>query len=62
MVAAADLMQAQDLHQSQIAHVEIRTFHNATRLAGHRYAPIGREDFAEVSPLCGSGSRTRTGG
>ncbi len=40
--AAADLMQG--LHYSQVAAVEIRTFHNATRLAGHR--PATPDEFA----------------
>ena len=44
MDAAADLMQAHALHHSQIAGVEIRTFHNATRLAGYR--PATPDEFA----------------
>ncbi|WP_436399290.1 MmgE/PrpD family protein [Roseobacter sp. S98] len=42
--AAADLMQTNGLHHSDIAAVEIRTFHNATRLAGHR--PATPDEFA----------------
>lgn len=42
--AASDLMRENDLHHSQIASVEIRTFHNATRLAGHR--PSTPDEFA----------------
>ena len=42
--AAADLMQTHRLHHSDIAAVEIRTFHNATRLAGHR--PATPDEFA----------------
>jgi 2-methylcitrate dehydratase PrpD len=44
MDAAADLMRTHDLHHNQIAQVEIRTFHNATRLAGHR--PATPDEFA----------------
>jgi 2-methylcitrate dehydratase PrpD len=42
--AAHDLMQQYALHHSQIASVEIRTFHNATRLAGH--TPATQDEFA----------------
>ncbi|WP_316301518.1 MmgE/PrpD family protein [Aliisedimentitalea sp. MJ-SS2] len=42
--AVADLMARHNLHHSQIASVEIRTFHNATRLAGHE--PETPDDFA----------------
>ncbi len=42
--AAAELMQKHGLDHSQIASVEIRTFHNATRLAGH--TPQNADDFA----------------
>ncbi|MGC3936960.1 MmgE/PrpD family protein [Roseobacter sp. EG26] len=42
--AAHDLMQEHHLHHAQIARVDIRTFHNATRLAGH--APATPDEFA----------------
>ncbi|WP_298836299.1 MmgE/PrpD family protein [uncultured Roseobacter sp.] len=42
--AAASLMQIHNLHHSNIAGVEIRTFHNATRLAGHQ--PATPDEFA----------------
>ena len=42
--AVAELMSEHDLHHSQIAAVEIRTFHNATRLAGH--TPVTPDEFA----------------
>lgn len=42
--AAAELMRAHKLHHSDIAAVTIKTFHNATRLAGH--APQNWDEFA----------------
>jgi 2-methylcitrate dehydratase PrpD len=42
--AAAELMQAHALTADQITGVEIRTFHNATRLAGH--TPETPDEFA----------------
>ncbi len=42
--AAAALMQAHGLTHEQIAKVEIRTFHNATRLAGQE--PASPDEFA----------------
>ncbi len=42
--AARDLMRDHDLHHSQVASVDIRTFHNATRLAGH--TPATPDEFA----------------
>lgn len=42
--AARDLMTTHDLHHSDIDRVEIKTFHNATRLAGH--APTTPDEFA----------------
>ena len=42
--AVADLMREHDLHHNQVASVEIKTFHNATRLAGH--APASLDEFA----------------
>lgn len=42
--AAKELMVQHELHHSQIASVEIRTFHNATRLAGH--TPSTPDEFA----------------
>lgn len=42
--AAAALMAEHGLHHSQISGVEIRTFHNATRLAGH--TPQTADEFA----------------
>jgi 2-methylcitrate dehydratase PrpD len=44
MDAAAELMRRHGLHHEQIAGVDIRTFHNATRLAGHR--PATPDEFA----------------
>lgn len=41
---ARDLMRAHNLHHTQIARVEIHTFHNATRLAGH--SPASPDEFA----------------
>lgn len=42
--AAAELMAAHALTHEQVAKVEIRTFHNATRLAGHE--PATPDEFA----------------
>lgn len=42
--AVADLMRDHNLHHSQVASVDIKTFHNATRLAGH--APATLDEFA----------------
>ena len=42
--AARDLMIEHDLHHEDVAGVEIRTFHNATRLAGH--TPRTMDEFA----------------
>ncbi|SLN44368.1 MmgE/PrpD family protein [Falsiruegeria litorea R37] len=42
--AAAELMSAHNLIHNQVAEVEIRTFHNATRLAGHE--PATPDEFA----------------
>ena len=42
--AARDLMRAYGLNHTQIASVEIRTFHMATRLAGH--APASLDEFS----------------
>ncbi|MEP2028984.1 MAG: MmgE/PrpD family protein [Paracoccaceae bacterium] len=44
MDAARDLMQQHGLHHADIAKVEISTFHNATRLAGH--TPATADEFA----------------
>lgn len=44
MDAAQDLMERHDLHHGQIARVEIRTFHYATRLAGH--TPKNQDELA----------------
>tara|TARA_R110002049_G_scaffold10127_2_gene50257 strand:+ start:47441 stop:48778 length:1338 start_codon:yes stop_codon:yes gene_type:complete len=41
---AAALMAEHGLHHTQIAGVEIKTFHNATRLAGHE--PTSPDEFA----------------
>ncbi len=43
MDAVGDMMREHSLHHSQIAAVEIRTFHYATRLAGHE--PDTMDDF-----------------
>jgi len=42
--AAAALMAKHELHHSDISHVEIKTFHMATRLAGHE--PQNPDEFA----------------
>jgi 2-methylcitrate dehydratase PrpD len=42
--AAADLMAKHQITHQQISSVEIKTFHNATRLAGHR--PSTADEFA----------------
>ena len=42
--AAADLMMRHNLSYHEIASVEIRTFYNATRLAGH--TPVNADEFA----------------
>ncbi len=42
--AAADLMRSHNLHHTQVAAVDIRTFHNATRLAGQ--TPTTPDEFA----------------
>lgn len=42
--AAAELMRSHGLTHNQVAGVEIRTFHNATRLAGYR--PATPDEFA----------------
>ncbi|MFC6584398.1 MmgE/PrpD family protein [Sulfitobacter aestuariivivens] len=44
MDAAADLMREHALHHTDVAAVEIKTFHNATRLAGH--SPATPDEFA----------------
>lgn len=44
MDGASALMQAHDLAHQQVAEVEIRTFHYATRLAGH--APQSLDEFS----------------
>ena len=42
--AASELMLRHKLSYQEIASVEIRTFHNATRLAGHK--PVSADEFA----------------
>ncbi|WP_050603797.1 MmgE/PrpD family protein [Ruegeria sp. 6PALISEP08] len=42
--AVSDIMRENALHHSQVAAVEIRTFHYATRLAGHE--PKSQDEFA----------------
>ena len=42
--AASKLMLQHNISHQEIASVEIRTFHNATRLAGHR--PVSADEFA----------------
>ncbi|MGB3244498.1 MAG: MmgE/PrpD family protein [Sulfitobacter sp.] len=42
--AAAELMKTHDLSHQEVAGVEIKTFHNATRLAGH--TPATPDEFA----------------
>ncbi len=44
MDAAADLMAQHGLRSAEVAGVEIKTFHNATRLAGH--TPTTPDEFA----------------
>ena len=42
--AAQELMRGHDLHHSMVQSVEVKTFHNATRLAGH--TPLTPDEFA----------------
>ncbi|MBV1865495.1 MAG: MmgE/PrpD family protein [Rhodobacteraceae bacterium] len=49
--AAADLMRDNGLDHSQIAAVEIRTFHNATRLAGHEPKTMDEFTYAIAFPV-----------
>ena len=49
--AASDLMQNHALHHSQVASVTIKTFHNATRLAGHRPATVDEFAYAIAFPV-----------
>jgi len=49
--AAADLMAAHDLAPADVAGVEIRTFHNATRLAGHRPETLDEFSYSIAFPV-----------
>lgn len=49
--AAADLMEKHELHAADIAGVEIRTFHNATRLAGHTPATLDEFSYSIAFPV-----------
>ena len=49
--AAAELMRDNGLDHSQIASVEIRTFHNATRLAGHEPKTMDEFTYAIAFPV-----------
>lgn len=49
--AAHDLMQKHDLDHTQIASVKIRTFHNATRLAGHEPKTLDELSYAIAFPV-----------
>ncbi|MEB8389313.1 MmgE/PrpD family protein [Rhodobacteraceae bacterium KMM 6894] len=49
--AVRDLMREHNLTHEQIAGVEIRTFHNATRLAGHEPANLDEFTYAIAFPV-----------
>lgn len=49
--AAADLMAANGLTSNDIAGVEIKTFHHATRLAGHAPATLDEFSYAIAFPV-----------
>lgn len=49
--AAADLMAEHGLHPSDIAGVDIKTFHNATRLAGHTPASLCEFSYSIAFPV-----------
>ena len=49
--AVRDLMQTHTLHHKQIASVEIRTFHYATRLAGHEPKSLDEFTYAIAFPV-----------
>jgi 2-methylcitrate dehydratase PrpD len=49
--AAADLMAAHGLRPADVAGVDIRTFHNATRLAGHAPANLCEFTYAIAFPV-----------
>jgi len=51
MDAAAELMAEHGLHHSAVARVEIRTFHYATRLAGHRPASMDELAYSIAFPV-----------
>ncbi|MBW4708569.1 MmgE/PrpD family protein [Roseobacter sp. YSTF-M11] len=51
MDAAGDLMRDHGLTHRQIARVDIKTFHNATRLAGHRPATADEFAYAIAFPV-----------
>lgn len=49
--AAADLMAAHKLTSAEISGVEIKTFHNATRLAGHTPATLDEFSYSIAFPV-----------
>ena len=49
--AASDLMRAHNLVSADISGVEIKTFHNATRLAGHRPATLDEFSYSIAFPV-----------
>ncbi len=51
MDAAHELMTENGLHHSEIASVEIRTFHYATRLAGHRPQSMDELAYSIAFPV-----------
>ncbi len=49
--AVRDMMGAEGLHHRDVARVEIRTFHYATRLAGHAPATLDEFSYAIAFPV-----------
>ena len=49
--AAADLMEAHKLTSAEILGIEIKTFHNATRLAGHTPATLDEFSYSIAFPV-----------
>jgi 2-methylcitrate dehydratase PrpD len=49
--AVASLMKIHGLHHSNVAKVEIATFHNATRLAGHRPTTLDEFSYGIAFPV-----------
>lgn len=49
--AVRDMMASEGLHHSEVARVEIRTFHYATRLAGHEPKTLDEFSYAIAFPV-----------